>query len=371
MPGRLAPPKRTRKPSAKAKARQEPKKAGRSSQYREHEVQILLDLTERYLPYGAEQWEDVAYKFNSLLADTDWEPRDGESLRLKFKKLKNVPKPTGTAVMREDVYRAKQIARMIDTRTSVSKSSDDEDEIEERDDEIVPLVSDVPPTGEEDEEDDDDEGEDENEVPPVGNVLAVNEDEPFPMDPPEPNSPDFSFMPTQPLQVLSAISASLLQSPPMILNSSSSSTASSNSSSAANMPGNAPRRLPPRNVPKKTTPSVPKVSTPQRIGYSEDELKTLSSVNQRKRKADAMITETVENGNTLMMMFLQEKKAEDIRREQREREEAERRERREREDRERQEKREREREEREEKRARQELEDKMSLFAMLAKLLGK
>ena len=64
-------------------------------------TQGLLNVIEYVLPMGSAQWENVAIYYNSSIPGTlEGKPngvvdRDMESLRNKFKKLKNTPKPTG------------------------------------------------------------------------------------------------------------------------------------------------------------------------------------------------------------------------------------------------------------------------------------
>ena len=65
---------------------------GRSLAYSEIEVDVLLDLVESILPMGHEQWDKVAVGFREKFTQTN---RDTESLRCKFKALKNSKKPTG------------------------------------------------------------------------------------------------------------------------------------------------------------------------------------------------------------------------------------------------------------------------------------
>ena len=54
----------------------------------------MLTIVESILPYGNNQWEQVASRYNALLPAA-WSPRIGESLKRKFNALKNVKKPTG------------------------------------------------------------------------------------------------------------------------------------------------------------------------------------------------------------------------------------------------------------------------------------
>lgn len=58
----------------------------------------MLDIIEEKKPFGAEQWEDVASKYNEHLP-AGWCARDGDSLKRKFNKMWKVKKPTGTTLV--------------------------------------------------------------------------------------------------------------------------------------------------------------------------------------------------------------------------------------------------------------------------------
>ena len=66
--------------------------ATRGKNYSKVEVSNLLELVERYLPLGIDEWQTVANEFNRLFPNNQ---RDAESLRTFFKKQKNKRKPTG------------------------------------------------------------------------------------------------------------------------------------------------------------------------------------------------------------------------------------------------------------------------------------
>jgi hypothetical protein len=54
----------------------------------------LLNVVEEYLPAGAQMWEKVVSEYNAG-RPSEFPERDLDSLRNKFKTLKNHKKPTG------------------------------------------------------------------------------------------------------------------------------------------------------------------------------------------------------------------------------------------------------------------------------------
>lgn len=67
---------------------------GRGPKYTALQVERLLSLVETYLPVGSNQWEALAAKYNTDRPEEIPE-RDVDSLRNKFKALRNHRKPTG------------------------------------------------------------------------------------------------------------------------------------------------------------------------------------------------------------------------------------------------------------------------------------
>ena len=55
-------------------------KSGRSAQYSDAEIDVLLDLIERFKPMGMEQWENVGIGFREKFSNNSV-VRDTESLR--------------------------------------------------------------------------------------------------------------------------------------------------------------------------------------------------------------------------------------------------------------------------------------------------
>jgi hypothetical protein len=96
------------------------------------EVKLLLDLIEEKLPLGSQEYETLIEPEYNKAVSPD-RSRSAEDLRNKFKKLRNVKKPTGDPSCPEEVKRAKRIHRKIEGRMAVAdfNQSDDDDDDEE------------------------------------------------------------------------------------------------------------------------------------------------------------------------------------------------------------------------------------------------
>ena len=101
-------------------------KSGRSAAYSEAEVDVLLDIVEDRLPFGQEQWERVGIEFRSKFSNAPV-VRETESLRAKFKTLRNHKKPTGDPDCPPAVVRAKRAYRDIEVKTDVISGDDNEE----------------------------------------------------------------------------------------------------------------------------------------------------------------------------------------------------------------------------------------------------
>ena len=86
---------------------------------------MLLKDIEENLPCGGNEWEAVAMRFNRSLPN-GVASRDADSLKAKFKSLRNVKKPTGDPSCPEEVKRAKRAQYSIEARMGVSNMDDDE-----------------------------------------------------------------------------------------------------------------------------------------------------------------------------------------------------------------------------------------------------
>ncbi len=96
---------------------------GRGQTFNAESVTRLLDLSEEILPAGPNEWNQLAAAFNfnrpPLIVG-----RDEDSLRNKFKALKNVRKPTGDPTCPPDVKRAKRIQKLIEAKVGVAGLDD-------------------------------------------------------------------------------------------------------------------------------------------------------------------------------------------------------------------------------------------------------
>ncbi len=103
----------------------------------EEEVTMMLDIVARIKPTGGYMWNRVTEMYNSKdernfrnMADLPY--RDLESIRTKWKALKNMKKPTGDPDCPLNVVRAKRIARDIENGAGVF-NLDDYDSNSDRD----------------------------------------------------------------------------------------------------------------------------------------------------------------------------------------------------------------------------------------------
>lgn len=88
----------------------------------------MLQVVDKIRPRGSYQWDQVEDDYNRARPLRSI-ARDKESIRTKFKSLKNAKKPTGDATCPEPVRIAKTIAKEIEREASVFKmGSDDEEE---------------------------------------------------------------------------------------------------------------------------------------------------------------------------------------------------------------------------------------------------
>ena len=69
------------------------------------EVHRMLDLAEYSLPLGSNDWERVQSEYHQDLP-AGWGKRDVDTIKRKFKALRNIRKPTGDPDCPETVKRA-------------------------------------------------------------------------------------------------------------------------------------------------------------------------------------------------------------------------------------------------------------------------
>lgn len=130
------------------------------------EVNTLLEFVEKMLPIGQNEWESLVVLFNRSmynLIGTNAVPRDYESLRNKFKTLRNNKKPTGDPTCPPEVKRAKRAQKEMEKRMSVTDLDDDAAEEEGGEEE----------GGEEEEEEEEEKEEEEESVPAVGGFATA------------------------------------------------------------------------------------------------------------------------------------------------------------------------------------------------------
>jgi hypothetical protein len=88
----------------------------RGSNFSRADTECLLRCVEEILPCGQDQWDRVTTQFNRLASFK----RNTDSLRAKFKVLRNSRKPTGDP----DIPPAKRIQKLIEEHIS-TKTLDD------------------------------------------------------------------------------------------------------------------------------------------------------------------------------------------------------------------------------------------------------
>jgi hypothetical protein len=81
----------------------------RGKNFSTEEIMSMLDTIEMIKAAGGNRWNQVAEEFAAISIRNKWPPRDEESIKRKFKNLKNVRKPTGDPNCPAEVKRAKRI----------------------------------------------------------------------------------------------------------------------------------------------------------------------------------------------------------------------------------------------------------------------
>ena len=118
-----------------------------SSHFKEGEVDRLLNIIDERLPRGDNEWQLVADDYNTS-RPREFPEREKDSLRNKFKTLRNVRKPTGDPTIPAAVRRAKQIQRRIEDRIAVETADDgvnhnEFDDLDEEPEEDIQNENDV------------------------------------------------------------------------------------------------------------------------------------------------------------------------------------------------------------------------------------
>jgi hypothetical protein len=300
------------------------------------ELNRLFEIIENVLPRGANEWTIVAERYNSN-RPRGFVERDEESMRNKFKSLRNVKKPTGDPLCPEEVRRAKRIQREIEAKIGVETLDDNmsmfNEDLYDNDEQILPIAT--------------------TNVESYSTQLAENADNYI--HSPVPSIPESFMVTTSQDMQLSSSTTAAISSPSTISN--------------ANIKSN-----------KTTMRTITKPKTTLRTGYNEEELIQLSDMStsnlpishsseatRKRSKLDKAIEELVStssNRSDFLQMYLIESQKREDRRE--EREDRYHRERLEREERDR-----RYQHEREETRRQEEIRREERFNAMLIALLGK
>lgn len=97
--------------------------------YTDEDMSALLDIVEKIEPIGSNEWAAVSSKFEEYTDENDRPKRDIDSLRMKFDRLANTKKPTGSSSCPPLVRRAKNIARDILGRVNAVSVGDDVGEL--------------------------------------------------------------------------------------------------------------------------------------------------------------------------------------------------------------------------------------------------
>jgi hypothetical protein len=87
------------------------------------ELNAMLTLVEEFLPLGSDHWENVAFEYNKKVSSD--RVRNADSLRKKFKVLRNVKKPTGDPDCPIEVKRAKRAQYAIEAKMGVENFDSD------------------------------------------------------------------------------------------------------------------------------------------------------------------------------------------------------------------------------------------------------
>jgi hypothetical protein len=89
-----------------------PKGRGKGKNFTSSELDTMLIVVEKLLPMGGDHWDQVTMEYNKKVSAD--RIRNAESLRKKFKTLRNVKKPTGDPDCPIEVKRAKRAQYSIE-----------------------------------------------------------------------------------------------------------------------------------------------------------------------------------------------------------------------------------------------------------------
>ena len=92
----------------------------RAANFKSAEVDRLLEIARRLLPFGGQEWEQVAEKFNE--GQRTEVHRKAETLKGKYTRLRNGERTRSDTV--EHVDKAREIAKLIDARAHIIEPDD-------------------------------------------------------------------------------------------------------------------------------------------------------------------------------------------------------------------------------------------------------
>ena len=81
--------------------------------YSDEEVDLLLDIFEKYLPAGSNQWTAVAKSYNLSATVQGFSQRDEASLKQKFEKVSGAKKKTGSTVLSRQTVRSRKLSTLL------------------------------------------------------------------------------------------------------------------------------------------------------------------------------------------------------------------------------------------------------------------
>jgi hypothetical protein len=264
-------------------------KGAGGSHYSSEEVSMMLDIVARILPSGEYMWERVSVEYNAKRPRGS-AYRDVESLRNKFKTLKNCKKPTGDPKCPENVKRAKRIQKEIDNEVGATLIDDDSSESgrDSESSESSAMSSKI-------ESEDSEEQSDEEQFSPVDRreeLDPITQDRPYVV---EETLPQHSSV--VPESIFGGTDAQPVESPPF---------SPPKTKDLDSAPRQSQNKLQNARAPKDATKSKPPAVTdgriPHRLGVTDDHLKNmvqevLRGEDGKKKKSHKHSKEIPENPN--------------------------------------------------------------------------
>ncbi|CAD6905769.1 unnamed protein product [Tilletia controversa] len=98
-----------------------------ATRYKPQELAILFHYVDKFKPFGANHWEEVAASYNARALKKGHGERKTKNLKDKFGSLCKVKKPTGDPTCPADVKRAKRLMREIQGLNAIGNTEEDSD----------------------------------------------------------------------------------------------------------------------------------------------------------------------------------------------------------------------------------------------------